>query len=298
VIVGCHVLWRWHYYGDPLPNTYYAKVGYTVAQLYRGAMYLRDFIVTYGVLLAGLFAVVIVAREQVAELALIVAAYGGFVVLVGGDSFPFFRFFAPVFPLGCLICGHGARLVLDRARSVAAWSLITAGCVAALFPTFFGFHRWRLDHHVWDVEAWSALGEWLEADLGAGESVAANPIGAISFHCSRPVIDMLGITDRHIARCDAEMGKGPAGHEKADGGYVLDRRPRYIFLGVVHPMEAVTDSPRLEPVFSSDVQLLADPDLRRLYEKAVIRVGRRRFTCFRLRKRTADGPDPTVHVTR
>src|SRR5262249_9366109 len=42
----------------------------------------------------------------------------------------------------------------------------------------------------------------------------------------RPTIDMLGLTDLHIAHVTMpNMGRGMAGHEKGDGLYVLGRRP-------------------------------------------------------------------------
>lgn len=38
-----YFVWRWSYYGYLLPNTFYAKVGGTEAQVLRGAAYLSDF---------------------------------------------------------------------------------------------------------------------------------------------------------------------------------------------------------------------------------------------------------------
>jgi hypothetical protein len=38
--VVAHLLWRLSYYGYPLPNTFYVKTGFTLAQAWRGATYL------------------------------------------------------------------------------------------------------------------------------------------------------------------------------------------------------------------------------------------------------------------
>ena len=49
-IVGIHVGWRLSFYGELLPNTFFAKVGYTSAQVDRGFGYLWGFAREYPVL--------------------------------------------------------------------------------------------------------------------------------------------------------------------------------------------------------------------------------------------------------
>jgi hypothetical protein len=84
-----------------------------------------------------------------------------------------------------------------------------------------------LDESVW---IWREIGWWV-ADNGApGASIAAEGAGAPAFYSRRTTIDMLGLTDRHIARVAVpDMGAGVAGHEKRDPDYVLFvRQPTYI----------------------------------------------------------------------
>jgi len=47
-----------------------------------------------------------------------------------------------------------------------------------------------------------------------------------------PTIDMLGVNDRYIAHLDLPLGRVAPGHEKHDGGYVLSRKPEFIWLGL------------------------------------------------------------------
>jgi hypothetical protein len=60
--------------------------------------------------------------------------------------------------------------------------------------------------------------------------LAVVPAGAIPYESRLPTVDMLGITDEHIAHRKLELGRFPAGHEKYDSEYVLDREPDIIIL--------------------------------------------------------------------
>ena len=71
------------------------------------------------------------------------------------------------------------------------------------------------------------------------------PIGAVSYYSKLEVRDMLGLTDRHIARRNLSgLGRGWAGHEKHDGQYILRRRPTYLLLGNVDVTEQPRDPPQ------------------------------------------------------
>src|SRR5690606_26388453 len=74
--------WRLAYYGDPLPNTYYAKVGHTVDTWLRGARYLLAWLVPAGpLLLAALLGLRRTRRARVfTGLPVLAAAWTAYVV--------------------------------------------------------------------------------------------------------------------------------------------------------------------------------------------------------------------------
>jgi hypothetical protein len=74
------------------------------------------------------------------------------------------------------------------------------------------------------------VGEWLRDNYPASTRVATNGAGSLPYFARLPVIDMLGLTDRHIARVVPDRSQW-TGHEKGDGAYVLSRRPEIIILG-------------------------------------------------------------------
>jgi hypothetical protein len=61
--------------------------------------------------------------------------------------------------------------------------------------------------------------------------VAANNVGILGYDSRLPVVDMLGLNDARIARAPGKR-VGIPGHESHDGGYVLDRNPHLIFVGL------------------------------------------------------------------
>lgn len=250
-----YFLWRLSYYGDLLPNTFYAKTGGGLQQILRGLAYAGGFALSLG----GPLLLVITLpwlRDWRAALASwrgyllpIVGAYSAYIVAVGGDHFRGERFFVPILPWLAILLADGlsaayARIFkrsgqaeAEKAKSAfSAPSLvnvllgiaIAAGAVAALARTDAEAETIRgLDESVW---IWREIGWWV-ADQGLPDaSVAASGAGAVAYYSRHTTVDLLGLTDKHIGRLEvADMGAGVAGHEKRDPAYVLGvRRPTYI----------------------------------------------------------------------
>ena len=70
-----------------------------------------------------------------------------------------------------------------------------------------------------------AIGQWLRRRLPEGTLAAAFANGAIPFHSRLPTIDLLGLTDEHIARRGKRIARGHPGHIAHDDPYVIERRP-------------------------------------------------------------------------
>jgi hypothetical protein len=59
-------------------------------------------------------------------------------------------------------------------------------------------------------------GEWLNANTPPGTVVAFASIGALPYYADRPIIDLMGLTDRHIARMSVpDMGMDQRGTRRA-----------------------------------------------------------------------------------
>ena len=83
-----------------------------------------------------------------------------------------------------------------------------------------------------DVRVGEEIGAWMRREVPEGATVAIIASGMVPYYSDVRSIDMLGVNDRYIARLDTPLGRGPAGHEKHDGGYVISRKPEIIWLGL------------------------------------------------------------------
>lgn len=101
------------------------------------------------------------------------------------------------------------------------------------------------------------VGEYLRRHFTPGTWVATNCAGSLPYFARLPVIDMLGLTDAHIARAPADRRQW-IGHEKGDGAYVLSRRPDIVILG--GPEGSATPWN-----FPGDREIAASPEFQRDY---------------------------------
>ncbi len=263
VVAGVALLevWRWSYFGQLLPNTAYAKLGFGPRILVRGAHYLgraaSALPVVVLILCAALALSKRIASRATLGAAALVAATAAHVLLVGGDFMNMFRFLVPAVPfLGVLLAAcvdvcwsAGARA---RSRAVALVGLSLAG---ALMPAF-GLEPGRLfTRRVLaggeggaspesqadlllggssSLERWSELGRLLERHAAAGSSLVRSAIGAVGFYSEVTIFDQYGLTDRELARTPAERVPSRAahigGHDKfGDLAFFEPRRPTYAY---------------------------------------------------------------------
>jgi hypothetical protein len=136
-------------------------------------------------------------------------------------------------------------------------------------------------------------GAWLRDNAPEGATLALNYVGAVPYHAGLPAIDMLGLTDRTIARTPIRGRFRFPGHARGNGGAVLDRRPDLILMnGIwVGPEPLVTLSPQLE----TEEQIAADPRFSEQYELVNVRLpgdGPYRWFAFYRRTDMAWEPAP------
>jgi arabinofuranosyltransferase len=228
VIYVPYFAWRYSYYGQLLPNTFYAKVGSGLQQYIRGARYLFSYARESGifVFLFALFVFLKKDRGQWLNLLLLqMVCYLAYVVYVGGDGLGFYRFVVPVAPHIYILVQEGmidlyrwgqrripassARWLAIPALLLVALSFVFTGRQTLLVVPFRQSHRWYepqsglsfpgigSDHpYLWFddyfVERLAVAARWLEGNADANAVVAATPAGAISYYMNLRVIDMLG----------------------------------------------------------------------------------------------------------
>lgn len=304
VLVVPHLLWRHAYYGAWVPNTAVAKVPGGLDHLREGFAYVRNFTRERDTLVWVPLAALAFAQRRSLWLAYLFATIGAhlaYVMYVGGDSLGFYRFMVPVMPLMYLAAALGVHDTADwlshvrvprQARAGLATLAVAGLAWVSIRPAVQPIHwddpqsglsfpgdgethpyRWYGNYF---VERLSIAARYLNEHAAPGAVVASTPAGAIGFYLDRPLIDMLGLNDRHIAATSG-VYDGPdarAGHEKGDGAYVLSREPDYILLGNVAVLpEPIDDEEMAERlVMKSEHEIWYDPGFHEHYVRESVRL--------------------------
>lgn len=265
-MVAAHTLIRILFYGDVVPNTFYAKVvGTPAVTLANGFQYVWEGISTspyyYAIGFAAI-AMILLFHKPLRAYAfyalgsiMLGAAY---VVSIGGDFMPGHRFIMPWLPLCLLSIG----VLLDKVKPALHYTGLI-GCLLIMKAMFV----LPDDLKAMDGTAMAGekVGQYIQANWPKGSVVALNAAGAIPYvNMDKTFVDMLGLNDKHIARRtmpDLKIAwQHKPGHGKGDGAYVLTRQPDYIIFGSV-----AGDNGFETPMLPSDAELSTLPEFKRCY---------------------------------
>jgi hypothetical protein len=275
-IVIPYQAWRILFYGWLFPNTFYAKTGTTMALVERGLVYTGYFVAErwFVIGMAVVGGILLLAWRKsrrngiVTAMAALIILYTGYVLWVGGDYFPGWRFYVPVLAPLVLVAVWAAHSLASRldVRSSAPVRLAVASILVGLIALYSWRALWQQESegvlaertkiHTAYVNLWGSAGLWLRDNTPPDSVTAAQGAGAIAYYSRRKVVDMHGLNDLHIGHLSVgNMGKGKAGHEKSDPAYVLNvHKPGYIYAmwaGYFEPVAAQFEREYEEVLFRS-----------------------------------------------
>ncbi len=226
-----YFLWRYSYYGDVFPNTYYAKSG-GLAYFHQGGRYLL-----INFLSAGLFAVVplmlyglfryrstLLARFVFIALPL----YLVYVAKIGGD-FMLGRLMCPILAPVFILAELGAREAAVRGRLVGT-SLGLAVFGLAAVPTTVIREYEKYAHvadertfyrvaSLWPTKVQSMYANWADelnrhfVDAGVTPRVGIGCCGIVGYETKLPIVDTWALNHYEIAHREITR-RGRPGHEK------------------------------------------------------------------------------------
>ena len=269
-IIAAHLAWRLSYYGDPLPNTFYAKMALPVWRRFLiGTPYILKSMLSLPVVPLGLAgaAWAIATKKFNPSIGLLAATVVGYIFAVlweGGDHMYGARMLVPVVGPASLLVVAILQVPseLEWRRGLTTIVVFIEACASLAFP------RYRMDLAAFGG---TLVGKYIEQAWPAGSLVGLNTAGSTPFFAPKfNYIDMLGLNDRVIAhRASVPMRtekQSLPGHAKGDGAYVLRRAPAYIIAG---PAEGALVE---NPVFLTDVELSAMPEFRRCYAAEIVSI--------------------------
>lgn len=194
VLVGGWLLWKLSYYGEVLPNTFYAKADFAIG---HGLWFIGRFFVEYWLWLVIPLAI---WRRAWLPLALVTVQLA-YIAFVGGD-FMELRFFVPLLPMLALAIGEIPRTRLQAVLIVVGLGALSLRHAATFEGT--GDHsidsvHWMANYYgkVTDND-WSQIGRTLWPLKNA--TISCNGAGAIPYNADLPTIDQLGLNDEWVAR--------------------------------------------------------------------------------------------------
>ena len=276
-LVLSHLLFRWLYYGHPLPNTFYAKTGISLIHLTHGLRYTGKFLVDYGLWgLAPLAVLALLARRRTrartAYLALLIFANVAYVTLIGGDTVAENRLYLPVVALLAAAFTEAARVamlcVFGRRRAPAAGAILLLAVVAR---SVTGPDDDLL--HARDAtEAHNAkLQEFADYTKSSGDAfglVASTAIGIPRYQTHAAVLDLVGLTDEIVAHEPQRLPGIRDDHilRNYHVTYALDRAPDAIlFITGLRPGTPAERALFLSQRFRRDYRVAYLQDHRPLY---------------------------------
>jgi arabinofuranosyltransferase len=243
-VIAGYVLWRYNYYGYPLPNTYYVKITGSLVQRLYGAKHQLELLcessfMVYGCLLIGGIALSLFSISKSTKVRLsdyisfdifFIIGWLGYWSYIGGDVYQ--ERFLIVLPPLIIAFFFQSFFKLIKSKKL----IFVICCVGVFFQIKLINNDLRFAYGIthWEpkYDFWIDLGEFLKAKY-PNKKLAIDGAGKVPFFSALPIIDMLGINDLVIGHKPTTFG-GLPGHDKTDPDYVFSRRPHLIAAWVIN----------------------------------------------------------------
>ncbi len=265
------------YFGGFLPNTYYAKPGASLHYLKpitRGCGYLVNFFLKSGFILLLPLALHSPKERQAAYarryMWSFVLGQLIFIIYVGGDILRFDRFTLPFFPFLLLLSYMGAADLFQDGTTLArtikrktVLPILTVVVFLSIIRIPLALEK-RCFHDWMHARTQKETGKILERILPERSSIVTNEVGAVAYYSKLPVIDMIGLTDKVIARIIHESymtyGEGDSDWSvKEISDYLLSRKPECFILPSYKPLALKRDNQNKDRMHLLWYTILSNP---------------------------------------
>ena len=232
VIVGFWLTWKFWYYGDILPNTYYVKA-FHLMSVKTGVKYIYHFLASYCLfpffLLMAVPAAWVLLRVRSSMLPFtgMVALWVIYIVNVGG-CFMEFRLLVPVIPFIMLFLVwmfYDSGLISGPFRFVCVTTVLVGSVMhmATYRCTSVGVES--ISDLKSDVSPWVRIGQEFGAVLHkSGLVISTTAAGAIPYYSGLITIDEHGLNDKWVAKYGKVVGNKPGHQRESSIEYLMKRK--------------------------------------------------------------------------
>jgi hypothetical protein len=267
VIVIPYVLWTFYYFGSPIPNTFTAKVDFSIAQFFYGAKYIYRFFMSSP--LSGLsillFPLIYKNANQFGKMSFwIIVTYLAYIILVGGDFMFGFRFIIPILPFFSIIFFEIFKFIIGCCIESSKRNFYKLAIMVIAFFTIFNifsiinnnYYRTEIKNYNM-IKGGEIAGKYFSSKYPSSFLIASSGIGSLGYYSKQKILDVLGLTDKIISKSRSKYSDEILSHSRSDANYVLHRMPDII----IFDMPSGTKFPRR----IAEKEIFHHPDFQKYY---------------------------------
>lgn len=235
VLVVPYLAWAWSYYGEPLPNTFFAKTGGT---WWMPILFALLYLLVFGLWYAAFLLIGRwrrfggeLRRLPVGQVLWVVPVWILYMILVGAD-FMEFRFMVPIMPVLAMVAAFLVDHYTKVWRQVAVVAILLLASLSHLAIDALGYpvksiaelRHWPGNGPSSLVEFGDHLADAFPGGLDEPDQVlmATGTLGVMPYRTDLPTIDLVGLTDAYVARHGEPVPAYFPGHVRiAPVDYVL-----------------------------------------------------------------------------
>ena len=282
-------LFRYLYFNDIFPTTYYAKIINTASKISTGFDYIGNLFLLHPLLIAIPIVLIFINKIQknykfiLLAFCILILTQLMYIIYIGGDWMPLYRFITPFTPLVIItIIPFIDKLIISKedfeirkkskvnkindkkVKSIKYLvSFITLGLILFIHIMYqFGEHPIRIFYHSELTKQGTYFGKYVKDNFNNDIITAHGAAGAFAYFSTKNNIDISGINDYHISHTAISSLLNSddiaVGHEKGDGEYILYKNPDIIVFG------SGTEKNATKKI--SDLQIFMSPHFHAYYE--------------------------------
>jgi len=275
------LIFRLYYYHDILPNPFYAKTGWSVEYFGSGIQYVWLFLRHYGfygVLIIVPLVLFKFLPKKMYLILMVVYVYLCYILLIGGDVLHGFRFFIVLLPLLYLLFVTALYRLFNRivSKNDKVTPIILMIIVLAAGVLTFVLPRQSMQNiHFAETRLVGKMKTQADVIRNASTrrfTIGCTTIGAFSYYSNAVVIDMLGLTDKTIAKHPQNITtiKSTWKERNYNIPYLMDRAPDLILF-----------STGLKPSAPAEKALFLSSKFRKGYYPVYHDVGNRLWAIYK-----------------